>query len=122
MIRLIFLVLLLMLIPYCTEKEMTLSDALKYNKPVIVEFYSETCPICKKVSNEIEKLKKEFDEKFIFLKLNVAKRENLLLLSYYNDELTVPTIVIFDRNGKEVVIFKGYVDYKTLKRYLIEVI
>ncbi len=121
--KFIFLILFLTVIACCAEKEeMSLSEALKYKKPVIAEFYSKTCIICKKVHEELDKIKKEFGDRIIIVRLDVSKKENILMLQYYNRELTVPTIVIFDRYGKEHVVLKGYVDYNTLKKYILEVI
>ncbi len=122
----LIMILLVLSIPFCLQKKeeesLTLYEALKLNKPVIAEFYSVTCVICKKVKKELEKIENEYGDRILIVRLDVAKKENVILLANYNRELTVPTLVIFDRKGKVVRILTGYVDYKTIKKYLDEIL
>ena len=70
---------------------------LKSTKPVIVDFYTETCGICKYISPIMDKMAKERTD-FKIVKIDANK--NFPLAKRYNFRL-VPTLIVF-RDGKEV--------------------
>ena len=70
---------------------------LKSTKPVIVDFYTETCGICKYISPIIDEMAKERTD-FKIVKIDANK--NFALANRYNFRL-VPTLIVF-RDGKEV--------------------
>ena len=70
---------------------------LKSTKPVIVDFYTETCGICKYISPIIDEMAKERTD-FKIVKIDANK--NFTLAKRYNFRL-VPTLIVF-RDGKEV--------------------
>ena len=70
---------------------------LKSTKPVIVDFYTETCGICKYISPIIDEMAKERTD-FKIVKIDANK--NFALAKRYNFRL-VPTLIVF-RDGKEV--------------------
>ena len=70
---------------------------LKSTKPVIVDFYTETCGICKFISPIMDEMAKERTD-FKIVKIDANK--NFALAKRYNFRL-VPTLIVF-RDGKEV--------------------
>ena len=70
---------------------------LKSTKPVIVDFYTETCGICKYISPIMDEMAKERTD-FKIVKIDANK--NFALANRYNFRL-VPTLIVF-RDGKEV--------------------
>ena len=70
---------------------------LKSTKPVIVDFYTETCGICKYISSIMDEMAKERTD-FKIVKIDANK--NFALAKRYNFRL-VPTLIVF-RDGKEV--------------------
>lgn len=70
---------------------------LKSTKPVIVDFYTETCGICKYISPIMDEIAKERTD-FKIVKIDANK--NFALAKRYNFRL-VPTLIVF-RDGKEV--------------------
>ncbi len=100
----------------CTEKKAQspntvedLQKALKSGKPVLLEMYTDTCPQCKKLAPIIEELEREYGDKVVFIKINAnANEENAKLLCMHNPMCTVPTVVIFDKNGNRKNVIIGY--------------
>ena len=70
---------------------------LKSTKPVIVDFYTETCGICKYISPIMDEMAKERTD-FKIVKIDANK--NFDLANRYNFRL-VPTLIVF-RDGKEI--------------------
>ena len=70
---------------------------LKSTKPVIVDFYTETCGICKYISPIMDEMAKERTD-FKIVKIDANK--NFALANRYNFRL-VPTLIVF-RDGKEI--------------------
>ena len=70
---------------------------LKSTKPVIVDFYTETCGICKYISPIMDEMAKERTD-FKIVKIDANK--NFALAKRYNFRL-VPTLIVC-RDGKEV--------------------
>mgnify|MGYP000527987775 FL=1 len=70
---------------------------LKSTKPVIVDFYTETCGICKYISPIMDEMAKEKTD-FKIVKIDANK--NFALAKRYNFRL-VPTLIVF-RDGKEL--------------------
>ena len=70
---------------------------LKSTKPVIVDFYTETCGICKYISPIMDEMAKERTD-FNIVKIDANK--NFPLAKRYNFRL-VPTLIVF-RDGKEL--------------------
>ncbi len=114
----VFLVMALFAIALseCTEKKSyspntveDLKKALKSGKPVLLEMYTDTCPQCKKLAPIIEELEREYGDKIIFIKINAnANEENVKLLCMHNPMCTVPTVVVFDKNGDRKSVIIGY--------------
>ncbi len=81
--------------------------------PVVFDFYSPYCGPCKQLLPQLEKLADEYKGKVRFLKVNVSQFSGLA--ETYNI-FSVPTVLIFDKQGKVVGQATGLDDInKTLK-------
>lgn len=72
-------------------------------KPLILDFYSDNCPPCKKMKPIIEELSKSHANKYLFGKIDIDKSMGLAEEFYIR---SVPTFVII-QNGKVAGKFSG---------------
>ncbi len=89
-----------------------LEIALGDGKPGILEFYTTTCPWCKKLEPELAKVNSQLGEKVFVYKMNAVK--NTHEARKYQVEV-VPTMVIFDFHGR---VKDAVVGYKTHQEIL----
>jgi thioredoxin-like negative regulator of GroEL len=87
----------------------------KGKKPVIVMFYSNTCPHCHTIKPYFDKYAKDFKDKIIFAKVNIMN--NPTIISRYGI-MGTPTFKFFC-NGKPIQEFVGAI-YPTLLKKNIE--
>ena len=73
------------------------SDVLKYELPVLVDFWAEWCGPCKVVGPIIEDLSKEYEGKMRFVKVDVD--ENAGLAAKYGIQ-GIPALLFF-KDGQE---------------------
>lgn len=86
-------------------------DALKSDKPVVVDFWATWCAPCRIVSPIIDELAKEYEGKVRVGKLNVDENQNTA--SRFSI-MSIPTVMIF-KNGqvvKTMVGAQGREDYR----------
>lgn len=74
------------------------SDVLQSDKPVLVDFWAEWCPPCRKVEPLLEEIATEMSEKVSIVKLNID--ENPETARAYR-VMSVPTLTVF-RDGQPV--------------------
>ena len=74
-------------------------EVIKSEKPVLVDFWSPTCPPCLILAPIIEEIAREFEGKAKVGKLNVS--ENLDIARRYKI-MSIPTIIIF-KDGKQIL-------------------
>jgi thioredoxin 1 len=74
------------------------SRALHATKPVLVDFYSDSCPPCRALAPTIEKLAKQYEGRAVVCKVNVTRLPQLA--TRYGIE-GIPTVV-FLKDGREV--------------------
>ncbi len=96
---------------YTTE---TLKSALDSDKPVLIDFWSDGCPPCKRLAPVIEELASENEGKSVVGKVNVG--QNMELAGEYGISV-VPTILLF-KNGEVVERLQGYHDKGQLQALL----
>jgi thioredoxin 1 len=96
-----------------------LSNALKSNKPVLLFFHADWCAICKDQAPIINELEKTYGSEVIFIEADAD--ENPELLARYNLLKTLPTIVLFDREGRVKAVFPGFVRKEVLEEKLQDV-
>jgi thioredoxin 1 len=67
-------------------------DILKAELPVVIEFYTTTCPYCRQVTPIFQKLSEEYTEKMLFALADAS--ENVELAEGYG-VMGVPTLKFF---------------------------
>ncbi|MBY2994890.1 thioredoxin [Rhizobium leguminosarum] len=85
------------------DKENFQSEVLKFEKPVLVDFWGERCGHCEIIAPVLEELAVEFEGKVKFAKLNVIQNPEL---AAQFDVRAIPTLGIFKR-GELVDISAG---------------
>ncbi len=78
-------------------------EVLKSEIPVLVEFYSDSCIPCKRLSPILGDLEEEYEDKLKVVKVNVNFDEKL---AQDYDVLASPTMVLF-KNGEEINRIRG---------------
>lgn len=78
-------------------------EVLKSEIPVLVEFYSDSCIPCKRLSPILGDLEEEYEDKLKVVKVNVNFDEKL---AQDYDVLASPTMVFF-KNGEEINRIRG---------------
>lgn len=74
------------------------AEVLESTLPVLVDFYTDWCPPCKRLAPILDELSKEFDGKIKFVKVNTDDDQDLAIK--YNIE-SIPTISLI-RNGQVI--------------------
>ena len=82
---------------------------------VVVDFYSNSCPPCRRLAPVMENLNGEFhnNASVKFVKVNVANQGNYPLAMQYNIT-SIPTILFF-LNGELEATMNGFAEYETEK-------
>lgn len=82
------------------------------HKPIILDIYATWCGPCQQMNPIIEELEKEFEDKYIFAKLNVDEAREISIKEY--GVTSVPTFVFIKDGvvkGKET----GYMSKETFQ-------
>ena len=94
-----------------TEK---FDELLKGEKPVVCDFFATWCGPCKMLAPVMEEVSKEFEDKAVFVKVDVD--ENPELARRYGI-MSIPLVVIF-KNGEEAAKSLGYTSKSETKEFL----
>ncbi len=97
------------------ELELKKELALKEGKFLVIYFYKDTCPVCKKLKAttfQDEKVRAELKKDYIAVRVNItdsADKESQVIQKRYN-VFGSPAFVFFDKSGKELhdSMFYGY--------------
>ncbi len=79
-------------------------EAKKEGKQIFMDFYTSWCGPCKIMAKKfftLESVGKEFNKKFICLKINAEKGEGIELSKKYKIK-AYPTMIFADESGKEM--------------------
>lgn len=91
---------------------------LQAEKPVLVDFYSDTCIPCKMVAGILGDIEDEYEEKIHIYKVNVNYEETLT--QRYNI-MSAPTLIVFHQ-GKEYARVKGAVKKDAIVELFTDII
>lgn len=78
-------------------------DVIESDKPVIVDFWTEWCGPCKKLSPILEEVAEELDGQVTVAKVNVDEERNLGAMFQI---MSIPNVLIFN-HGEKVDEFVG---------------
>ena len=91
------------------------SKALKSDKPVVVDFGSNSCIPCRQMRPILQEIRKEHLGKAEVLVIDVYKYQGLA--REYKIQM-IPTLIFFDSNAKEVHRHQGFMSKKALLEQL----
>jgi len=86
----------------------------KAEKPVLVDFWAEWCMPCFILGPILEKVAEEYNDKFIFAKVNV---DSAPLISQKYGIKQIPTVILFNK-GKSVSGFIGVKPEPVIKKWI----
>ena len=87
--------------------------------PVLVDFFSKSCPPCTALSPVLEELAVEFDGRIDFVKVDAMADDESLKISAELGIRAVPTLILF-KNGTEVARRTGAASKSALASWLME--
>ena len=87
---------------------------LKAEKPVLIDFYSDTCIPCKRMAGPLGEVEDEYEGKLEVYKVNV--NFDMELAEQYG-VMSAPTLVVFV-NGEEKAMFKDELDAMQYRDFL----
>ncbi|MCX7743210.1 MAG: thioredoxin family protein [Flavobacteriales bacterium] len=93
-----------------TDYQTAIDKARKLNKPIMLHFYANWCPPCKKMRKITfgnKELAELLNTHFINIKLNVDTKEGRIQSAKYNIE-GFPVVMLFDKNGEMVYRQTGF--------------
>ena len=83
-------------------------------RPVLVEFWSPTCAVCRAMEPRFQRLMADYSERVAFFRANVLEEEDLV---WAYDVMSTPTFVAL-RDGEVVGALAGEVDQQELASLL----
>ncbi|MCX7981896.1 MAG: thioredoxin domain-containing protein [Syntrophales bacterium] len=102
-----------------SQGDKDLQAALKKGRPVLVEFGADNCAPCKELRPILQKIKSEY----------AGKMEVVLIDVRYEKEvadkykiMVIPTLIFFDRAGKEVGRFHGFLSEDKIKERISQLL
>ena len=94
-----------------TEK---FDELLKGDKPVVCDFFATWCGPCKMLAPVMEEVGKEFEDKAVFVKVDID--ENMELSVRYGI-MSIPLVIIF-KNGEVAAKSLGYMSKSEMQEFL----
>ena len=90
------------------------AEVVQSDKLVVAEFYTQFCPVCKRLSPIFEELSDEYGGKVKFVRIGATQaRETASKFAV----MAVPTILLL-KSGKELARHLGFADKKKLAKLL----
>lgn len=94
-----------------TEK---FDELLKGDKPVVCDFFANWCGPCKMLAPVMDEMSKEFEDKAVFVKVDVD--ENMELARRYG-VMSIPLVAVF-KDGEEAAKSLGYSSKSEMQEFL----
>jgi thioredoxin 1 len=94
-----------------------LEDCLANGKPTLAEFGWRECIPCKKMKPVLEELAVEYGDRLNVVIVEVYEHTDL---TRQHEILTIPTQIIFDRNGAEATRHIGYWDKERIVDQMVK--
>ncbi|MDA8123737.1 MAG: thioredoxin domain-containing protein [Deltaproteobacteria bacterium] len=98
-----------------TQSEADFRKALAGGKPLIVDFGSNSCLPCRQLRPVLQKVRQDYTGKLEVLIIDVQKYQQLA--AEYQVQV-IPTVVFFDRAGREVFRQQGFMSEEKVKERL----
>jgi len=101
--------------PVADVTPQSMAMRLRERKPGILEFYTASCPYCRKIEPVLTRINAEYSDQIFMVKMNAEK---------YPDEAGkyripgVPALVFFDSEGHPKALVAGYRDFQNLTEIL----
>ncbi|HVH44971.1 MAG TPA: cytochrome c biogenesis protein CcdA [Labilithrix sp.] len=100
-------------ITWLTNEEAALAKASSEGKPVLIDFGAEWCAACKKLEHQTfpDPSVRSEAQRFVALRVDATDDEdaNVTRLKDKYKVVGLPTVIMLDKNGKEVVRFNDFV-------------
>ncbi len=102
-----------------TRSTASVAEAGANGKPQVIKFTSTMCIDCQKMNKVMEALKPRYSDKISFVDINVQDKNSFASeqVKKYNITL-VPTIIMFDSTGKQVMRLEDAVSESKMDGYL----
>lgn len=101
-----------------TQTEADFRKAISGGKPMVVDFGSNSCIPCRQLRPVLQKVQKTYTGKVEVLVIDV--RYNQKLSDEYKIQV-IPTVVFFDRTGKEIFRHQGFMNEESIKVQLAKI-
>jgi len=98
-----------------TQSEADFRKALAGGKPLVVDFGSNTCLPCRQLRPVLQTIRQGYAGKLEVLVIDIRKNEKLA--GDYKIQV-IPTVIFFDRSGKEVFRHQGFMSEEKIKEQL----
>jgi len=98
-----------------TQSEADFRKALAGGKPLVVDFGSNTCLPCRQLRPVLQTIRQGYAGKLEVLVIDIRKNEKLA--GDYRIQV-IPTVIFFDRSGKEVFRHQGFMSEEKIKEQL----
>lgn len=100
-----------------TQSEGDFRKALSGGKPTVVDFGANSCIPCRQLRPVLQKIRQTYAGKLEVLVIDI--RHNKKLADDYKIQV-IPTVVFFDRTGKEIFRHQGFMSEEKMKDQLVQ--
>lgn len=120
----IIVILLIFIIPIfgyyiLSQKNISNISSANGNCPKLIKFTSNMCGECKRVEPIVQEVVQKYQDsiQYIVIPVQIDNKYNQEMISKYRVTL-VPTIIILDKDGKQIKRIEGYINKTDLENYV----
>lgn len=120
----IIVILLIFIIPIfgyyiLSQKNISNISSANGNCPKLIKFTSNMCGECKRVEPIVQEVVQKYQDsiQYIVIPVQIDNKYNQEMISKYRVTL-VPTIIILDKDGKQIKRMEGYINKTDLENYV----